>query len=115
MKVLHPLAPVLLVLFAASAQAQAPKDAMSSMQMSAPSRQATGALTDAVVQKVDTAGGLLVLKHGDIPNLGMPGMTMGFDVADRKMLQAVKAGDKVRFHVEIMKGKPTVTQLEAAR
>jgi len=28
-------------------------------------------------------------------------MTMGFDVADKKMLEPVKPGDKVRFHVEV--------------
>jgi acyl dehydratase len=56
-----------------------------------------------------------VLKHGDIPNIAMPAMTMGFDVADKKMLDPVKAGDKVRFHVEVIQGKPTVTHLEAVR
>jgi Cu(I)/Ag(I) efflux system membrane protein CusA/SilA len=45
----------------------------------------------------------------------MPAMTMGFDVADKKMLDPVKPGDKVRFHVEVVQGKPTVTHLEAAR
>jgi len=115
MKVLHSLAFALLVASAVSAQAQMSKDAMSSMKTPAPSQQAAGMLTDAVVQKIDAAGGMIVLKHGDIPNLAMPAMTMGFDVADRKMLDQVKAGDKVRFHVEIMKSKPTVTHLETAR
>lgn len=115
MKVFHPLAFALLIASAAAAQAQMPKDDMSSMKMPAPSQNAAGMLTDAVVQKIDAASGVIVLKHGDIPNLAMPAMTMGFDVADRKMLDQVKAGDKVRFHVEIMKGKPTVTHLEAQR
>jgi Cu(I)/Ag(I) efflux system membrane protein CusA/SilA len=115
MKVLHPLAFALLAASAA-AQAQAPmsKDDMPSMKTPAPSQQAAAMLTDAVVQKIDAANGVIVLKHGDIPNIAMPAMTMGFDVADKKMLDPVKAGDKVRFHVEIMKGKPTVTHLEAA-
>lgn len=69
-------------------------------------------LVDAVVQKVDPAKGLIVLKHGDIPNLGMPAMTMGFDVADQKMLKAVKVGDKVQFQAEMVKGKATVTELK---
>ncbi|RQO39699.1 metal transporter [Variovorax sp. KBW07] len=86
------------------------------MKPAAPAPQAaSGMLTDAVVQKTDTAAGVIVLKHGDIPNLAMPAMTMGFDVVDRKMLDGVKAGDKVRFHVEVVKGKPTVTHMEAAR
>ncbi len=114
MKVLHPLTLALLVASAA-AQAQMPKDDMSSMKMPAPGQQSAGMLTDAVVQKIDQTGGVIVLKHGDIPNLAMPAMTMGFDVADRKMLDAVKPGDKVRFHVEVVRGKPTVTVLEVAR
>ena len=113
MKVLHPLAFALLVLSAA-AQAQMPKDDVSSMKMPVPRQQAPGMLTDAVVQKIDPAGGVIVLKHGDIPNLAMPPMTMGFDVADKKMLTQFKAGDKVRFHVEVLKGKPTVTHIEVA-
>lgn len=56
-----------------------------------------------------------MLKHGDIPNLAMPAMTMGFNVMNKKMLNTVKAGDKVRFHVELMNGTPTVTHLEAVR
>lgn len=117
MKVLYTLAFALLST-STVAQAQGPKDDMSSMKMSAssqPGPQVTTMMSDAVVQKIDTAKGLIVLKHGDIPNLAMPAMTMGFDVADRKMLGQVKAGDKVRFHVEVMKGKPTVTHLESAR
>jgi Cu(I)/Ag(I) efflux system membrane protein CusA/SilA len=121
MKVLHPLAFALLAASAAvalaqpQAQAQMSKDDMSSMKMPAAGQQAGAMMTDAVVQKIDAAKGLIVLKHGDIPNLAMPAMTMGFDVADRKMLDPFKSGDRVRFHVEVVKGKPTVTQLEAAR
>ncbi|HEX7864373.1 MAG TPA: copper-binding protein [Variovorax sp.] len=118
MKLVHFLAFALLTASAAVAQAQMSKDDMSSMKMpptSQPGQQTAVMMTDAVVQKIDTAKGLVVLKHGDIPNLAMPAMTMGFDVADRKMLGALKPGDKVRFHVEVVKGKPTVTQMEMAR
>lgn len=116
MKVSHSLAFALLAASATVAQAQMSKD--DSMKM-APAEQSgqQGAvmMTDGVVQKIDIAKGLVVLKHGDIPNLAMPAMTMGFDVADSKMLDPIKPGDKVRFHVEVVKGKPTVTNLEAAR
>lgn len=117
MKTIPSLAFALLTATAALSHAQASKDPMASMQMPMPAQPQAGAgqLTDAVVQKVDPARGLIVLKHGDIPNLAMPPMTMGFDVADRKMLEQAKAGDKVRFHVEVVQGKPTVTHLESAR
>ncbi|KQU87638.1 hypothetical protein ASC78_26035 [Variovorax sp. Root318D1] len=115
MKVLHSLAFALIAASAAGAQAQTSKDGMSSMQPPAAGQPAAVMMTDAVVQKIDTANGVIVLKHGDIPNLAMPPMTMGFDVADKKMLDSVKPGDKVRFHVEVVKGKPTVMHLEPAR
>jgi Cu/Ag efflux protein CusF len=72
-------------------------------------------LTDGEVQKVDTAAGVVTLKHGDITNMQMPAMTMAFGVADKKMLQHVKQGDKVKFHVEMVKGAPTVTLIEPSR
>ncbi|MDX4954718.1 copper-binding protein [Delftia acidovorans] len=115
MKASYPFVLALFAGFAGTAQAQISKDDMSSMKMPAPSQQATGVLTEAIVQKIDQAGGTIVLKHGDIPNLAMPAMTMGFDVADRKMLTQIKMGDKVRFHVEVVNGKPTVTHIVIAR
>ena len=66
------------------------------------------------IRKVDVAKGLVVLRHGDIPNLAMPPMTMGFDVADPRMLDGLKVGDKVRFQAEMVNGKATVTELKLA-
>ena len=81
--------------------------------------QATGreSLVQGEVRKVDVAKGLVVLRHGDIPNLAMPPMTMGFDVADPRMLDGLKVGDKVSFQAEMVKGNATVIELkrEAAR
>ncbi len=72
-------------------------------------------LVNGEVRKLDPATGLIVLRHGDIPNLAMPAMTMGFEIADRKMLDGLKVGDKVRFQAELVKGKATVTELKPAR
>lgn len=69
-------------------------------------------LVQAEVRKVDPKKGMVVLRHGEIPNLAMPAMTMGFDVADQRMLDGLKAGDKVRFQAEMVKGKATVTELK---
>ena len=66
----------------------------------------------AEVDEVDAAKGTVILTHEDIPNMKMPAMTMAFNVADRKMLKGIKAGDKVRFKLESVKGKALVTQLE---
>lgn len=69
-------------------------------------------LVQGEVRKVDVAKGLVVLRHGDIPNLAMPPMTMGFDVADPRMLDGLKVGDKVSFQAEMVKGKATVIELK---
>jgi Cu(I)/Ag(I) efflux system membrane protein CusA/SilA len=45
----------------------------------------------------------------------MPAMTMAFNVADKKMLKGIKAGDKVRFKLEAVKGQALVTQLERSK
>jgi len=68
-------------------------------------------LVEGEVRKIDLATGMIVLRHGDIPNLAMPAMTMGFDVLDRKMLQGLQVGDKVLFQAEAVKGKATVTEI----
>ena len=67
------------------------------------------------VRKVDRDQGKLTLRHGPIQNLGMPSMTMVFKVADPKMLDGVKPGDKVKFSAENLNGALTVTGIEAAR
>lgn len=72
-------------------------------------------LTEGTVERVDKDRGELVLDHGDLPNLGMPPMSMAFNVADRRMLDRVRRGNKVRFNAEIVKGEATVTYIEVVR
>lgn len=57
-------------------------------------------MTDGEIKKVDKDNKKLTIKHGDIKNLDMPGMTMVFQVKDPAMLDSVKVGDKVRFVAE---------------
>ena len=66
---------------------------------------------DAEVRKVDTAQGKLTLKHGEIKNLDMPPMTMVFRVANKTMLDGLKAGDKVKVDVDKIDGQYTVVRL----
>lgn len=82
-------------------------------QASAPGAQA--AMSDGEIQKVDKGAGKLTIKHGELKNLGMPGMTMIFKVQDPAMLEQVKQGDKVRFVAEKVGGALTVTAIEAAK
>ncbi|MCO5118855.1 MAG: copper-binding protein [Burkholderiaceae bacterium] len=72
-------------------------------------------LAEGEVRKVDKVARELTLKHGDLPSIGMGPMTMAFSVADSAMLEAVKAGDKVRFTADILEGRPTVTKLEVTQ
>jgi Cu/Ag efflux protein CusF len=58
-------------------------------------------MTSGEIKRVDTAQNKLTIKHGDIANLDMPGMTMVFEVADNAIINAVKKGAKVLFHVEM--------------
>ncbi len=72
-------------------------------------------LTDAEVRKVDMEGGKITLKHAEIKNLDMPGMTMVFVVKDKAMLDKLKAGDKVKFKAINDAGKFTVTEIAPVR
>lgn len=69
---------------------------------------------EAEVRKVDTAAGKITLKHGEVPNLEMPPMTMVFQVREPALLAKVKAGDKVRFTADKVNGAYTVMSIEPA-
>jgi Cu/Ag efflux protein CusF len=73
---------------------------------------ATTALSDGEVRKVDKDAKKITLRHGPIANLGMPPMTMVFQVKDPAFLDQVKTGDKVRFAAEQTGGAYIVTQIE---
>ena len=44
--------------------------------------------------------GKVTLRHDPLAYLDMPAMTMVFTVADKKLLDGIKQGDKVRFIAE---------------
>jgi len=94
---------------------QAALAAFSAVTLAAAAAQATLPFVDAEVRKLDAGKGTVVLKHKDIPNLGMSGMTMEFDVANKQMLQGVKPGDKVQVTIDMVGDKPTVKQLRPAK
>jgi len=72
-------------------------------------------MTEGEVRKVDKTTKKITLKHGEIKNLDMPGMTMLFQVKDPAMLDAVKPGDKVRFRAEMAGGALVVTEIEVVK
>jgi Cu/Ag efflux protein CusF len=73
------------------------------------------ALTAGVVKKIDMANKKITLKHEEIKNLEMPGMTMVFQVKDEAVFGNAKVGDKVQFRAEKQAGAIVITQMEAAK
>jgi Cu/Ag efflux protein CusF len=72
-------------------------------------------MTDGEVRKIDNENKKITLKHGEIKNLQMPGMTMVFQVKDPAMLDGVKQGDKVMFKAEKSGGAMVVTEMHPAK
>ena len=86
--------------------AMAPKAAASAASASAES------MTEGEVRKIDKENKKITLKHGEIKNLGMPGMTMVFQMSDAAMADKLKAGDKVRFTADKQGSAFVVTRID---
>ena len=71
-------------------------------------------LADGEVRKVDKEAGKITLRHGPIPSLDMPAMSMVYQVKDPALLDQVKTGDKIRFNAEKVGGQYVVTRIESA-
>jgi Cu(I)/Ag(I) efflux system periplasmic protein CusF len=89
--------------------------AVAAAPIGAASSASSAGLSEGEVRKVDRDQARLTLRHGPIDNLQMPAMTMVFRVADAKLLDGLKDGDKVRFHADRLGGAITITAIEAAR
>jgi Cu(I)/Ag(I) efflux system periplasmic protein CusF len=89
-----------------SAQAQTPA-------VAAPTATASALpLSEGEVRKVHKDTQKITLRHGEIKNLDMPGMTMVFRVKDPALLDQVKPGDKVQFVAEKLDGALYVTRIQ---
>ncbi len=123
MKKLNKLFVLLAVLGgAASAQAASHAGAPMTMPMEAKKEMPAAAggmamsgMADGEIRKVDMDNKKITIKHGEIKNLDMPGMTMVFQVKDPAMLTTVKTGDKVRFKAEKSGGAIVVTEIQPAK
>lgn len=76
---------------------------------------ATAEMTLGEVRKVDLANSKVTIKHEEIKNLDMPGMTMVFQVKDADVLAKAKAGDTIRFKAEKSGGAMVVTDIQPAK
>ena len=72
-------------------------------------------MATAEIRKIDLENKKITLKHSEIKNLDMPGMTMVFAVKDAAMLDKLAAGDKVMFTADKVSGTFTVMSIEKAK
>jgi Cu(I)/Ag(I) efflux system periplasmic protein CusF len=100
----------------ATAQTNVPADHSTHHPSPGVSEGAASDFSTAEVRKVDRDAQKVTLRHSAIPHLGMPdNMTMVFRVTDPKMLEGLKAGDKIRFKAAKVGGQYTVTELDLAK
>jgi len=69
-------------------------------------------LVNGEILKVDPSSSKITIKHDQIPNIGLPAMTMSFNVSDVEMLNQFKAGDTVKFAISKLDGALTIISLE---
>jgi Cu/Ag efflux protein CusF len=72
-------------------------------------------MVDGEVRKIDKAARKITLKHAEIKNLDIPGMTMVFQVKDAAMLDKLQPGDRVKFAAERSGGAIVVTAIEVSK
>lgn len=116
MQAQHMLVPVVMLLATTTVQAQ--QALQGAEHVSHPVHATASApkapLSTGEVRKVDVAQSKVTLRHGPLANLDMPAMTMVFTMADKKLLDGIQQGDKVRFTAEKHNGVFFVTAIERA-
>ena len=70
---------------------------------------------DGEVKKIDKSSGKITLKHGEIKNLEMPGMTMVFKAKNPAELDQLQVGDKVKFKAEKANGSIIASDIKVAQ
>lgn len=108
---LFPFVAALVLAAATGARAQTASHDAHQATSGAPAAPAAAETAEGEVRKIDKAQGKVTLKHGPIANLDMPAMTMVFKVADPKLLDTIKVGDKVQFAAQRLDGAITVVAI----
>ena len=117
MKILESITAAALFAIAAAIAAPAYAQAMNHGNMPGMmmEKTATAEMSDGEVRKIDKDSLKVTLKHGEIKNLEMPGMTMVFRVKDAEMLDKVQVGSIVKFVAEKLDGGFFVTAIHSLR
>jgi Cu/Ag efflux protein CusF len=64
------------------------------------------------VRRINTRANTISLRHGQIPNLDMPPMTMVFQVSDPSLLEGLAAGDEILATFDQIDGAYTLLSVE---
>ena len=65
---------------------------------------------------VDQSAGEVTIRHGPIKKLGMDhGMTMVFRAKEPTILKRIKAGDRVKFDLQILNGDYSISRIEKVK
>lgn len=64
---------------------------------------------------IDLQAAEIVIRHGPLPELDMPPMSMVFKVADTSFLHKVQKGDRVKFKAGLVNGRFGVVAIEQLR
>jgi Cu(I)/Ag(I) efflux system periplasmic protein CusF len=89
--------------------------AFASQHSDAPATSSATATSQGEVRKIDAANQKITLRHGPLANLGMPPMTMVFQVQDAAQLEGLKVGDKVSFVAQQQGSQFVASELQAAQ
>lgn len=68
--------------------------------------------TNGMIKKLDMKQSKITIKHEELKNLGMPGMTMVFAKGDKVDLTKLKEGQKIQFIADRVNGQLTVVEVK---
>lgn len=103
-------AAALAAVLAAPAMAADNMSNMKGMPMDASASAKTGHAIG-VVTAMDAKAKTITIKHGPIPGVGWPAMTMTFKATPASLIQKVKVGEKVSFDVKVQGQNNEVTAI----
>lgn len=103
---------MVMVLTALAMQSAVAQEAHSHQHKSEETQTASDEMTVATIRKLDVEYGKITLKHQAIKNLGMPPMTMVFQIEDKALFEGLSQGDNVRFQVEKQGSVLLITAIE---
>jgi Cu(I)/Ag(I) efflux system protein CusF len=72
----------------------------------------TAQAAEGEIRKLDNAQGKVTIRHGAIPSLDMPPMTMVYRARTPALLQGLAEGDRVNFEAEKVDGQYLLVSIQ---